>query len=424
MAATAPAGPLLVVLPTDWDLEELTPERQPGWRFEAIGRHRDELAGGFDPLAFVRASAARWRGAASGVLGTDDYLACVLGPALARELGLPGPAPETVLLCQHKYYCRLEQRRLVPRATPRFEVAAPVQLDPEQPPLPYPFFLKPVRGTFSLLARRVDGPGDMLALFHNPPGPLDRGLALLEPFHQLLRHYGDGRFLLDGRRFLLEELLSGCQVTVEGFVHRGRATVMGVVDSVLHPATGSFLRFEYPSRLPQAVQDRMGAIAATLMEGIGFDAGLFNVEMFHDAGRDDISIIEVNPRMSYQFADLHEKVDGTGSYSVAVALAAGKEPRWRARNGPFRTAASFVLRTDRDAVVRRVPDEEDLERLRRRFPEARVRTFHRPGERLSAAMQDGCSFRYGLVHLGGDGEADLKARCAEALAMLPFELAD
>src|SRR5205085_1876155 len=69
-------------------------------------------------------------------------------------------------------------------------------------------------------------------------------LLLLKPFAQLVRAY-DGR--VPAHFFIAEAPLFGAQVTVDGFVQGGRATIMGVVDSVMYPGTISFERFEYPS---------------------------------------------------------------------------------------------------------------------------------------------------------------------------------
>lgn len=422
-AAAVPPRTVLVVLATAWDREELAAERYHGrYRFVFRGGHPEETEPGFEPLRFVRETAAAFRGdGVAGVIGTDDYLACVLAPAIAAELGLPGPAPRAVLHCQHKYYSRCRQRELVPEATPAFVVASPWEFHLEAPPVPYPFFMKPVRGTFSVLAKRMDGPHSFLEVFQAPPGPSGRGLRLLDHFHCLLRHYGGGEFTLDGRRLLLEEIAEGAQVTVEGFVHRGRTTVLGVVDSVFFPGTLSFRRFDYPSRLPAAVQERMAEVAARLMEGIGYDQAFFNVEFFYDERRDRLRIIEVNPRLAYQFADLYEKVDGCNAYDLVLALATGEEPRFRRRAGAFAVASSYVLRTFRNAHVRRVPRPDEVAALQRRFPDLRLKLYARAGGLLSETMQDGASYRYGLVHLGGADRADLDRRIGEVEAGLKFE---
>ena len=57
-----------------------------------------------------------------------------------------------------------------------------------------------------------------------------------------------GRLSRRGRGLLSEEKLGGDEVTLEGYVHGGRVTTIGVTDSVMYPGTNSFERFEYPSR--------------------------------------------------------------------------------------------------------------------------------------------------------------------------------
>src|SRR5207248_2696609 len=137
---------------------------------------------------------------------------------------------------------------------------------------------------------------------------------------------------------------SGKQVTVEGCVFRGEVTIIGIVDSVMYPGTISFRRFDYPSSLPQAVQARMQEIAARFIRSIGFNNGLFNIEMMFDEAADTIHMIEVNPRMCPQFADLMEKVNGVNTYEVLLDIAAGRRPALRRANARYRAAASLVPR--------------------------------------------------------------------------------
>ena len=152
--------------------------------------------------------------------------------------------------------------------------------------------------------------------------------------------------------------------------------------SVMFPGTLAFSRFDYPSRLPQGVQARMAEIATTLMQGLGFDNGMFNIEMMYDAEADRISIIEINPRMASQFADLYEKVDGTISYSVLLDIAQGRPPRFTRRQGRYAFAASCVLRSFEDYLVAAVPSEADIGRLARIYPDIRVELHATPGRKL------------------------------------------
>ena len=135
-------------------------------------------------------------------------------------------------------------------------------------------------------------------------------------------------------------MLRGDLVTVEGFVCDGSVEVLGIVDSTLH-ANGSFARFDYPSALPERVQDRMAAIARRVIAALGLERTIWNIEMMYDAAADRVSIVEVNPRICGQFADLYQKVDGTNSYEIALALCTGARPRVRARPRALRRSGEL-----------------------------------------------------------------------------------
>ena len=162
-----------------------------------------------------------------GVFGSSDSTAA-LAVVVADRLGLPGPGYEAFMRCHDKLVSRRIQAEAVPEATPRF---APLDAmrPPERPPLPYPFFVKPVQGHLSQHAYEVDS---------------DERLA------EVLAAARRASF----RRLIAEQLLSGHLVTFEGFMHDGEVTPVGVTDAVLHPNGISFLRFEYPSTLPAGPQ--------------------------------------------------------------------------------------------------------------------------------------------------------------------------
>src|SRR5207253_2240919 len=61
--------------------------------------------------------------------------------------------------------------------------------------------------------------------------------------------------------FLVEQFLTGAEVTLEGYVFDGRVTTIGVTDSPKYPGTNSFERFEYPSALPLERQRELADIA-------------------------------------------------------------------------------------------------------------------------------------------------------------------
>lgn len=348
------------------------------------------------------------------VVSTDDYPGTTLASIVAERLNLPGVGTTPNLLCQHKYYSRLAQRAAAPEAVPAFHLidvspGAGLPRDFE-----FPAFVKPAKSFFSVGAQRVDSPDQLQSIQQHW-----RSMApFFRPFETLLHRYTG--YSMGTGFLILETLLKGHQVTLDGYVYRGKVYPMGVVDSIMFPGTIAFQRFEYPSTLPSDVQQRMFQIAAKVMRQIEFDCGQFNIELIYDPDSDLISIIEINPRMSSQFADLFEKVDGTNSYRVMLDLALGREPQVTHGQGRHRMAASCVLRTFQNQVAVKLPTPAELDGIRERYPDARVEILATEGLKLSQQMQDTCSYRYGLINLGGRDRQEILETFDECTKALTF----
>ena len=398
---------IALLCPNSWDdvqLDRLRPRLHGRYEVIPYGPDAEDDPAGFDAVRFLEEAATHFRREpVDGVVSSSDYPGTLVAAALASELGLPGPDPEAVFRCSHKYYSRLAQQAAVPEATPGFALVDAAAVEAGEPlPLEFPVFVKPVKSWFSVLAQRVDTPGQLRELLARPD-VREHLTAFVAPFNQLLRRYTS--LEKDGGYLLAEELCGGEQVTVEGFVCEGEVQIVGVVDSVMFPGTISFRRFDFPSRLPAPGRDRMGDVAARAVLATGLDRSLFNVELFYDAGAppgEDLRIIEINPRMCGQFADLYEMVDGTNTYEVLLALAAGERPTWQPHGGAHRVAASFPLRVFEDRRVVRVPLPEDVAAVKERWPVTLVKAYCRPGQRLSETNQgDGTTWRYGMVNMAG-----------------------
>ena len=354
-----------------------------------------------------------------GVISSDDYPGSVMAAIVAQRLGLPGVSPVASLRCQHKYLSRLEQRRLVPAATPGFTL-----IDPRCPRahgLRYPIFVKPLKSFFSIGASRVDTPEGLESALQEATLPPE----FYRPFNELLSLYPQLAQAQIGARSVIGEVsLRGHQCTLEGYVRGGVTYCVGVVDSIFYPGTRSFERFEYPSRLPAEVVGLMEEVAARLMGGLEYGEGFFNVEFIIDLESKNVQIVEVNPRLASQFADLYEKVDGSNSYDILLDLALGTLPERKRRCGRHRVAASCAMRRFRDAWVRESPSEDSIQRLKARFPDSRIEVFAEQGQLLSDCLQDGCSFRYAIINIGGSDRDDISRNLAECIKELNFDFAD
>ena len=414
---------ILVLCANSWDKQNLMPDRHPKYEFVFAGGELienltivDVLR--FDIFSYMRKIADSFDGCLDGVIGTGDYPGCMLAAGIASRLGLPTPALRDIVLLSHKFYSREIQKKHAPDATPGYETIDPFRLNRAPRALNYPIFVKPVKGTMSIRAQLVQGRAELRQALRFSLRERFAKCLLLRPYQHLLRIYSDGR--VPAHHFISEEPLKGVQVTVDGFMHDASATVMGIVDSLMYSGTICFERFEYPSRLPASVQERMAEIAVRTIEGSGLDHACFNIEMFYDEESDRVSIIEINPRMSYQFGDLYERVDGMNTYEIQLSLATSTPPCWSKGRGKCGAAASFVMRLFSDAVPTALPSREELDRVEARFPGIQVRVLCTLGERLSAQDQDVGSFRYCIVNMGASNAVQLHADYGEVRAMLTF----
>ena len=119
-----------------------------------------------------------------------------------------------------------------------------------------------------------------------------------------------------GLRFQLEYLdkLNGrCLKKIERVLRKSKVFKLskgGLLDSIRHRNKVSFLRYQYPSRLPLEVRKRMAAITSALVKHVGFDNSCFNVEFFWEPKTDKLWFLEINTRLAESHCDLFQKIDG------------------------------------------------------------------------------------------------------------------
>jgi hypothetical protein len=63
--------------------------------------------------------------------------------------------------------------------------------------------------------------------------------------------------------------------------------------------------------------------------------------------------------------------------------------------------------TCRDEAVLELPDQDELQRLQREVPDIRIEILATEGRKLSQQMQDTCSYRYGLLNIGGRDKEEI-----------------
>jgi len=415
---------VLVLFPKEWDREELGRGDYADYEFVYAGFDLFRFPSNarllvFDARRFVDEQVRRWRGRIDGVFSNNEYFGALLAAAIADRLGLPGTPPAVVITAQHKYYARLEQRRIAPEAVPAFSVFPFDVRDPARIGLPFPFFVKPVKATFSVLARRVRSFEELRRhlTFSWPEEQIIR--RLVKPFNDLMPRYTP--FDIDAHHLIAEQQLAGSLVNIDGYVREGKVTFLGLCDALMFPGSDHFERFVYPSRVPRPVQARMRELAARLLAGLGYRHGFFNVEMFWDAGSDRLTLVEINPRLASQLAGLYQRVDGVNPHRMLLELCCGEVPRAAAEPTGCRIAASFVSRRFDGRPLEREPRDVDLVHVRERFPDAAVMLYLKRGQALAREMKWLGSYRYAVVNLGGASEDILNRRYAEIQKLLQFD---
>jgi hypothetical protein len=353
------------------------------------------------------------------VIGFWDFPISTLVPLLADRYGLHGASLEAVVKCEHKYWSRLEQQQ-VTDAHPRFGL---VDLDDPRLPdgLRYPVWLKPVKSYSSELAFHVSDDRQLAEAVAEIRGGIGR---LGRPFEWIL-----GRLDLPpeiaevgGQACLAEEALTGARAATEGYVHDGEVVVYGVLDSITYPGRSSFLRHQYPSQLPERVQERLVEVSERVIERVGLNWTTFSVEFFCDPDSGEVSLLEINPRHSQSHAQLFADVDGVANHHAMVEVALGRDPEMPRGKGPYGIAAKWYHRRFDDGVLRRGPSPEEIARIEREIPGVRLSPVPREGQRLSELpAQDSYSFELTDVIVGARDEAALEANYERAVSALTYE---
>lgn len=410
----------------DWDLRALTrlgaarPVRFVRAGFDLFSFPGNLALARFDLEAFADRLAARGRRAGwRAVLSHHEHFGALAAAMVAERLGLPGASPESIVAAQHKLHTRRVLQQIALAASLPFQDVAMSPTEALPPDLRFPAFAKPVKGVFSVLARRVDNAAELQR--HLALSRAERWLAhrLLEPFERVRR----ARLPAAGstHRMLLEQPvpLAVPQFNLDGWVQDGRVHALGVVDAVTVPGTQAFLRWEVPSRLPPAVQARALALAQRLLAALGYRHGCFNLEFFYDAAADRLTAIELNPRLASQFGDLYRRVRGVDPHAIALALALGEDPLQLPPAEPTaQVAASLVYRAFTPAAVPRAPDRRRRAALHAAFADAELHCFTRQGRALARDLRWTGSHRYGVLHLGARDWGELRQRAERASALL------
>jgi len=378
-----------------------------------------------DLLNEARNKLQAFDGTIDAIIAQWDFPTSILVPILCKEYNIPSPSVESVLKCEHKYWSRLEQKKIIPEVVPDFCGVDPFADDPlSQVTLDYPFWIKPIKAFSSHLGFKIENEEQ----FHAAIEEIRQGIRQLgDPFNEALRYADLPPEIggMDGNSCIAEQIISGVQGAPEGTVYCGEFNVHGIIaqpNSVNQDIP--YDRLEYPSNLPERVHHQMIDVSRQFLEHIGYDNGCFNVEFMWDEEQDKLWLIEVNTRISQSHSEIFIMVDGMSNHEVAVDIAFGERPSLTNRQGEAVVAAKcYIPYENKDGIVKRVPSEEEIRALSERFPGTKVRLDVEPGMRLGDLMhQDSFSYRLGTLYIAGDDHEQIEERYRACLEALTFEI--
>ncbi|MFR9729580.1 ATP-grasp domain-containing protein [Saccharopolyspora sp. MS10] len=276
-----------------------------------------------------------------GVLTSCDYYLGAVAH-LAEHLGVPGSPPEAV-----RNACDKGRSRLVLREAgvpgPAFALAESTSgLREAAAALGYPLVIKPVDLCAGMFVRTITSDAEL--------GEAMRDLAGFP-----VNARGQRR----STTVLLEELLTGPEVSVEAVTSRGSTTVVGVTDKSLggdpwFVETGHM----FPAALDEATERAVSAVAVSAIEALGLDDTVTHTEIkLTPAGP---RLVEVNPRPAgNQITELIRRVTGVDLPAVHAQLAAGEAPRLATTASGVGSAAISFLLPPRTGPIARIDGAEE-----------------------------------------------------------------
>ncbi|WP_434444353.1 ATP-grasp domain-containing protein [Lentzea sp. E54] len=274
-----------------------------------------------------------------GVISSCDYYLPTVA-RVAAHLGLPGPDPLAV-----ERACRKDLTRTALREArvpgPRFALAEDwPSLAKAAAELGYPLVVKPVDLCAGMHVRKV---ADELAL--------REAFAALEAFPVNARNQPRVRTVL------VEELLTGPEVSVETVTVDGVTQVVGVTDkSIAGDPWFVESGHMFPADLPAGEAE---SVAVAAIQALGLDRGVAHTEV--KLTSDGPKLVEVNPRPAgNQITELVRRVTGIDLPAAYAQLAVGERPHLRPADTGVRSAAISFLLPRRSGLVSAVRGAEVL----------------------------------------------------------------
>jgi len=323
--------------------------------------------------------------------GVDLILAVneagVLAAAEAScALGLPNLAPDVALRCLHKGLMR-EAWQAAGLPQPAFRrVKSPEEIADAASSIGYPVILKPAMNWGSRGVSRVADASEL-------PWAIDYARA----------NCRDGEFIV-------EQLIPGVEMTIEGLVKRGKAQILAQSDKEPqeHPKYRVAMALNYPAKFAEWQLRRACEVVSWAVKALGIENGAFHWEcMVNDQ---DVFLVEMGgrPGGGHIFGQIVEAASGVCMPQALALLLLGDDPDIRPK---YQRGACYKFFTPPPGVFRQALGVSEAGQ----FPGILDFGFHMsPGAVVSPIAGDADRPGYAVATGSTREEAMANADCAIA----------
>lgn len=268
-----------------------------------------------------------------GVITICDYYIDAVAQ-VARALELPQAFCDNVAMIRRKHLVR---RALEKAGLPNPAFCAVTSWDAAREAakdIGYPLILKPSDLASSAFVRLVKDEAEMRDAF-----------SALEQFPSNFR--AQERESL----WLLEEYMTGEEISVEACTFNGETKIIGITDKSL-TAFPYFVEdgHMFPARLDADLAESACTLVRSALQAVGFDHGISHTEV--KLTPKGPRIVEINPRPGGNYiAELIERVTGIAFLTAQIDLALGRQPDLVAKDTGVKSAAIKFLTPPRAGKV-------------------------------------------------------------------------
>lgn len=309
-------------------------------------------------------------------IGITDQAMFLLAAAFQKE----APAlAKSIATMQHKglFYTLLQKEHINTKPWAVTSSVPPTDLQ-------FPLFYRPIRGSFS--------EGSMCVY------QMDKIPRLSKPaVSQTLAKFFETYSTTPLSSFLVQEIITAPQYTVDYFVSKNKVHITAVTTSFFDKKNTSFIGFETPTDLPESVLEKVTQQLQKIVSALSIPTGFYNAEFF--VLNSEVYLIECNSRVSAQFLSLFNYSLKKNYLLEIVRLANGYQPVFAPQN--TQKAHIFVLRTSLNKKTKSLPSKKSITDLEKKYGLIELHITAKAHTHLSKMRQDGNSFRYAYATIPG-----------------------